>query len=118
MAVAVAVAAARLLALEAAGRALAAPVGRALQEGRAAPAPRRGGRRRGTRRRASPARVQGAAAAWDKGQGEWPRMSLANRIEAIERLVLELRKAREQMVAVLEWGALHTGALEPQASSG
>ena len=49
---------------------------------------------------------------------EWPRMSLANRIEAIERLVLELRKAREQMVAVLEWGAPHTGALEPQASSG
>ena len=60
--------------------------------------------------------VQAAAAAWDKGQGEWPRMSLANRIEAIERLVLELRKAREQMVAVLEWGAPHTGALEPLAS--
>ena len=47
--------------------------------------------------------VHAAAAAWDKGQGTWPRMSLAKRIEAIEALVEQLKADREQMVSVLEW---------------
>ena len=34
--------------------------------------------------------VRAAASAWDKGQGAWPQMSLAKRIEAVER-VLESR---------------------------
>ena len=47
--------------------------------------------------------VEAAAVAWDKGQGEWPQMSLAQRIAAIEGLVVELQKAREAMVNVLMW---------------
>lgn len=49
------------------------------------------------------AAVEAAAAAWDQGQGVWPRMSLAARISAIEKLVVELTKVREQMVQALMW---------------
>ena len=47
--------------------------------------------------------VEAAAAAWDKGQGVWPQMSLAKRIAAIEAFVVELGKAREAMVNALMW---------------
>lgn len=47
--------------------------------------------------------VEAAAAAWDKGQGEWPRMSLAKRIAAIEKFMEELLKVREQMIDALMW---------------
>ena len=47
--------------------------------------------------------VKAAATAWDKGQGEWPQMSLAKRIAAIERFMEELLKAREAMVNALMW---------------
>ena len=42
--------------------------------------------------------VNAAAAAWDKGQGAWPQMSLAMRIAAIEKFVEELAKSRQSMV--------------------
>jgi len=54
--------------------------------------------------------VRAAAVAWDRGQGVWPRLPLAKRIAAIERLVVELRAIREQMVAVLEWEIAKTSA--------
>jgi hypothetical protein len=47
--------------------------------------------------------VESAAAAWDRGQGVWPRMSLGERIAAIERLVEALRERRDELVAVLMW---------------
>jgi len=49
------------------------------------------------------AAVRAAAAAWDRGQGEWPQKPLAERIAAVEALVGELRKVREQIVDVLVW---------------
>ena len=47
--------------------------------------------------------VNAAAAAWDKGQGVWPQMSLAERIAAIERVVESLREQRSELVDVLMW---------------
>jgi glyceraldehyde-3-phosphate dehydrogenase (NADP+) len=47
--------------------------------------------------------VEAAAAAWDKGQGVWPQMSLSSRIAAIENLVTELGKVRSSMVNALIW---------------
>lgn len=47
--------------------------------------------------------VNAAAAAWDKGQGEWPQMSLAKRIAAIEALFTELAKSRDAMIEALMW---------------
>jgi len=47
--------------------------------------------------------INAAAAAWDRGQGTWPQMSLAERITAIENVVSELRKIREEIVNVLMW---------------
>lgn len=45
--------------------------------------------------------VKAAAAAWDRGQGVWPQMSLAERISAIEALVENLKKIRSELVNVL-----------------
>ena len=47
--------------------------------------------------------VHAAAAAWDKGQGEWPQMPLSKRIDAIERLVEELKQRRSEIVNQLVW---------------
>lgn len=47
--------------------------------------------------------VEAAAAAWDKGQGVWPQMSLAERIASIEKFVVELGKVRTEMVNALIW---------------
>ena len=54
--------------------------------------------------------VRAAATAWDRGQGQWPRMPLAKRIAAIEGLVLELKAVRAPMVEVLEWEIAKTSA--------
>ena len=47
--------------------------------------------------------VTAAAAAWDRGQGAWPQMSLAQRIAAIERFVEALRTRRSELVRILMW---------------
>jgi len=47
--------------------------------------------------------IDAAALAWDKGQGVWPRMSLAKRIAAVELFMEELLKARTPMVHALMW---------------
>jgi glyceraldehyde-3-phosphate dehydrogenase (NADP+) len=47
--------------------------------------------------------VEAAAAAWDRGQGVWPQMSLAQRIGAIEAFVANLATIRESIVNVLMW---------------
>jgi len=36
--------------------------------------------------------VEAASAAWDMGQGEWPQMSLAERIARIEAVVTDLQE--------------------------
>lgn len=51
----------------------------------------------------SVAAVKAAAAAWDRGQGAWPQMSLTERIAAIEALVANLTKIRAEIVNVLMW---------------
>ena len=47
--------------------------------------------------------VEAAAAAWDRGQGTWPRMPIASRIAAIEKLVEALKEQRSYLVDVLMW---------------
>ena len=47
--------------------------------------------------------VDAAAAAWDQGQGAWPQLPLSGRIAAIERLVAEVVKVRDEMVQLLMW---------------
>ena len=47
--------------------------------------------------------VEAAAAAWDQGQGEWPRMSLTKRIVAVEKFMEELLKVRPEMINALMW---------------
>ena len=47
--------------------------------------------------------VKAAAAAWDKGQGVWPQMPLAERIRAIEKLVEALKERRAELVDCLMW---------------
>lgn len=49
------------------------------------------------------AAVEAAAAAWDRGQGAWPQMPLAERIRAVEALVEHLRAIREELVNALMW---------------
>lgn len=47
--------------------------------------------------------VHAAAAAWDKGQGAWPQMKLADRITAVEAAVAQLSSIRSQIVEALVW---------------
>lgn len=47
--------------------------------------------------------LDAATAAWDQGQGAWPRMSLAARIQAIESFVAALNERRTELVNVLMW---------------
>ena len=47
--------------------------------------------------------VDAASAAWDMGQGEWPQMSLAERIARVEAVVANLQEVREEIVQVLMW---------------
>ena len=47
--------------------------------------------------------VEAAAAAWDRGQGEWPQMTLGERIATIEAVVAKLKESRDRIVNVLMW---------------
>lgn len=47
--------------------------------------------------------VEAAAAAWDRGQGVWPQMTLEKRIAAIRSFVEHLKPAREGIVNGLMW---------------
>jgi glyceraldehyde-3-phosphate dehydrogenase (NADP+) len=49
------------------------------------------------------AAVEAAVVAWDKGQGQWPQMSLASRIAAVKRYVELLQGARAPIVSALMW---------------
>ena len=45
--------------------------------------------------------LDSATAAWDGGSGVWPQLSLADRIEAIQNFMVDLKKKREDIVTVL-----------------
>ena len=47
--------------------------------------------------------VEAAATAWDRGQGEWPQMPLAGRIERVEAVVAALKERRDEILNVLMW---------------
>jgi len=47
--------------------------------------------------------VEAAAKAWDRGQGVWPQMSLAQRIGQMRRFVELLAPSREAIVQALMW---------------
>jgi glyceraldehyde-3-phosphate dehydrogenase (NADP+) len=44
-----------------------------------------------------------AETAWSKGQGEWPQMSAAQRISALEKAVGMIRLRRDEIVTALVW---------------
>ena len=54
--------------------------------------------------------LDAAVAAWDQGQGQWPQMSLASRIAAIEAFVTEMRSSRDEIVNILMWEICKTTA--------
>ena len=47
--------------------------------------------------------VESAKKAWNKGQGIWPQMSLAERIEAVLKVVDALKIKRDEIVNTLKW---------------
>ena len=47
--------------------------------------------------------LESAKAAWARGQGEWPLMSLADRVSAVLRAVEEIKVRREEIIATLVW---------------
>jgi len=47
--------------------------------------------------------VEAASKAWNKGTGEWPQMSMANRIAVIEKYVETLASKRQEIVDILMW---------------
>jgi glyceraldehyde-3-phosphate dehydrogenase (NADP+) len=47
--------------------------------------------------------VDAAVRAWDGGHGVWPTMSVAGRIEAVERFLTRMGEAREEVVRLLMW---------------
>ena len=47
--------------------------------------------------------VDAAARAWDKGQGLWPQMTLAARIDAIVAVMNSLKENRDEIVRTLMW---------------
>lgn len=44
-----------------------------------------------------------AKKAWANGQGVWPQMTAQKRIEALEKVVVSLKEARNEIVKVLMW---------------
>jgi glyceraldehyde-3-phosphate dehydrogenase (NADP+) len=56
------------------------------------------------------AAADAAKKAWDNGTGEWPQMSLAERIAAIKRVVEELKLVRQDIVNCLIWEICKTKA--------
>jgi glyceraldehyde-3-phosphate dehydrogenase (NADP+) len=47
--------------------------------------------------------IEGAKKAWNNGQGEWPQMTLDQRIMAIQKVVNSLKARRDEIVNVLMW---------------
>ena len=47
--------------------------------------------------------LKAAQKAWDNGQGEWPTMTVAARIEAVEGFVMRMKAVREQVVELIMW---------------
>ena len=47
--------------------------------------------------------INSAKAAWNNGQGTWPQMSINDRIQAMRKVVISLKKKREEIVNVLMW---------------
>ena len=68
----------------------------------------------GNQARMSPAEaleaLDAAVAAWNKGKGEWPQMSVEDRIAAMENFVAKLKEKRENIVNVLMWEICKTKA--------
>lgn len=44
-----------------------------------------------------------AKRAWNNGRGEWPQMTMHQRIDAIEKIVSSLKEVREEIIKVLMW---------------
>ncbi|MEZ6186138.1 MAG: aldehyde dehydrogenase family protein [Planctomycetota bacterium] len=49
------------------------------------------------------AALAAACAAWDRGRGEWPRMRLAQRAEAVRAFAARMRTKRDEVVRLLMW---------------
>jgi glyceraldehyde-3-phosphate dehydrogenase (NADP+) len=47
--------------------------------------------------------VDAAEKAWDHGQGKWPTMSVAKRIDAVESFIAKMLEVREEVVKLLMW---------------
>lgn len=47
--------------------------------------------------------VQSAEQAYDRGRGKWPRMTLAERIEHIEKFTFAMQEHREEIIKLLMW---------------
>lgn len=45
--------------------------------------------------------LEDAKSGWNKGKGEWPQMTLSERISAIEKFIVELKKSRDEIIKVL-----------------
>jgi glyceraldehyde-3-phosphate dehydrogenase (NADP+) len=47
--------------------------------------------------------LKAAQKAWDNGQGEWPTMTVAARIEAVQNFVVRMKAVRESVVELIMW---------------
>ena len=47
--------------------------------------------------------LKAAQKAWDNGQGEWPTMTVAARIAAVEGFVIRMKAVRETVVELIMW---------------
>ncbi|MEI7986237.1 MAG: aldehyde dehydrogenase family protein [Armatimonadota bacterium] len=47
--------------------------------------------------------LHAAQKAWDNGQGEWPTMTVAARINAVEAFVVRMKAVRETVVELIMW---------------
>ena len=52
---------------------------------------------------AAMAGLNAAVRAWDYGRGEWPTMSVATRIAAVEMFAAEMSTVRREVVNLLMW---------------
>jgi glyceraldehyde-3-phosphate dehydrogenase (NADP+) len=61
----------------------------------------------GNQARMSPAEaleaLDAAVGAWNKGNGEWPKMSVSGRVACMEKFVARLKEKRDAIVNVLMW---------------
>lgn len=47
--------------------------------------------------------LEAAVRAWDNGHGEWPTMSISNRIASVEKFMARMVQAREEVVKLMMW---------------